>query len=111
MLQEVRARLYLQKCNLTSSCVADQEDSRRRLAALSLPSLLNRCRNTLVGYVADETLRGNLPFPRSVPNLPHLNNNFLTVYFQSQRRGITVRVEEDSRTPPLAWVIICSIIR
>ncbi|EAU83566.2 hypothetical protein CC1G_07939 [Coprinopsis cinerea okayama7 len=43
----------------------DQEDSRRRLAALSLPSLLNRCRTTLVSYVADESLRGSLPFPRA----------------------------------------------
>jgi len=38
----------------------------KRLAALSLPSLLSRCRSTLVGYVADESLRGNLPFPRLV---------------------------------------------
>ena len=44
---------------------ADQERSRRRLAALSMPSLLTRCRTTMVGYVADEALRGNLPFPRS----------------------------------------------
>ena len=44
--------------------IQDQEHSRRRLAALSIPSLLNRCRTTLVGYVADEALRGNLPFPR-----------------------------------------------
>ncbi|EKM74882.1 hypothetical protein AGABI1DRAFT_65220 [Agaricus bisporus var. burnettii JB137-S8] len=42
-----------------------QDTSRKRLAALSLPSLLNRCRSTLVGYVADGSLRGNLPFPRA----------------------------------------------
>ncbi|KAI0700224.1 hypothetical protein C8T65DRAFT_790748 [Cerioporus squamosus] len=42
----------------------DQLAARRRIAALSLPSLLERCRMTLVGYVADESLRGNLPFPR-----------------------------------------------
>lgn len=36
------------------------------MAALTLSSLLNRCRTTLVGYVADESLRGNLPFPRFV---------------------------------------------
>jgi len=42
-----------------------KETHRRRLAALTLSSLLNRCRTTLVGYVADESLRGNLPFPRA----------------------------------------------
>ncbi|KAF9010067.1 hypothetical protein BDQ17DRAFT_1273776 [Cyathus striatus] len=42
------------------------DDSRKRLAALSLSSLLNRCRTALVGFVADEALRGNLPFPRLV---------------------------------------------
>jgi len=50
---------------LSKTCI-DQEIYRRRLAALSLSSLLNRCRTTLVGYVADECLRGNLPFPRFV---------------------------------------------
>jgi hypothetical protein len=44
----------------------EDDPSFKRLAALSLPSLLNRCRSTLVGYVADESLRGNLPFPRLV---------------------------------------------
>ena len=42
----------------------DNETSRRRMAALSLPALIGRCRTTLAGYVADERLRGNLPFPR-----------------------------------------------
>lgn len=42
----------------------DRIPSRKRVAALCLPSLLERCRRTLVGYVADEALRGNLPFPR-----------------------------------------------
>ena len=36
----------------------------RRIAALSLLALLGRCRSTLVNYVADEKIRGNLPFPR-----------------------------------------------
>ncbi|PIL34637.1 hypothetical protein GSI_03416 [Ganoderma sinense ZZ0214-1] len=49
-------------CSDTSQ---DQIPSRRRIAALSLSSLLERCRMTLVGYVADESLRGNLPFPRA----------------------------------------------
>ncbi|TFK51181.1 hypothetical protein OE88DRAFT_1807990 [Heliocybe sulcata] len=52
--------LYL----ICSDVSSDQEPSRRRIAALSLPSLLSRCRMTLVGYIADEALRGNLPFPR-----------------------------------------------
>ncbi|KAF9559372.1 hypothetical protein CPC08DRAFT_666543 [Agrocybe pediades] len=50
---------------ICSDTTRDQEESRRRLAALCLPSLLNRCRTTLVGYVADESLRGNIPFPRA----------------------------------------------
>ncbi|CDO76858.1 hypothetical protein BN946_scf185033.g55 [Trametes cinnabarina] len=49
-------------CSDTSQ---DQIPSRKRIAALSIPSLLERCRKTLVGYVADEALRGNLPFPRA----------------------------------------------
>ncbi|KIY49646.1 hypothetical protein FISHEDRAFT_40768 [Fistulina hepatica ATCC 64428] len=52
--------LFLICSNMTN----DREHSRRRLAALSLPSLLNRCQTTMVDYVADEQLRGNLPFPR-----------------------------------------------
>ncbi len=43
--------------------ISDKESSRKLLAALSLPPLLNRCPTTLAGYVANETLRGNLPFP------------------------------------------------
>jgi len=50
---------------ICSNTTKDQESSRRRLAALSLPSLLTRCRTVMVGYVADEALRGNLPFPRA----------------------------------------------
>ncbi|THU96822.1 hypothetical protein K435DRAFT_722517 [Dendrothele bispora CBS 962.96] len=50
---------------ICSDVTKDQEDSRKRLAALSLPALLNRCKTALIGYVADEALRGNLPFPRA----------------------------------------------
>ncbi|GLB42717.1 putative C-terminal region of Mon2 protein [Lyophyllum shimeji] len=50
---------------ICSNTTSEREHSRRRLAASSIPSLLNRCRTTLVGYVADESLRGNLPFPRA----------------------------------------------
>ncbi|ESK90972.1 hypothetical protein Moror_16370 [Moniliophthora roreri MCA 2997] len=50
---------------ICSDTTKDQEHSRKRLAALSLISLLGRCKTTLVGYIADEALRGNLPFPRA----------------------------------------------
>jgi hypothetical protein len=46
--------------------ILDHEASRRRLAALSLPSLLNRCQTTMAGFVSDESTRGNLPFSRLV---------------------------------------------
>ncbi|EPQ52984.1 hypothetical protein GLOTRDRAFT_139951 [Gloeophyllum trabeum ATCC 11539] len=49
---------------LASDVSSDQESSRRRVAALSLSALLSRCRMTLVSYIADEALRGNMPFPR-----------------------------------------------
>ncbi|KAI0300723.1 hypothetical protein B0F90DRAFT_1722805 [Multifurca ochricompacta] len=49
---------------ICSDTAIDREASRRRIAALSLPALIGRCRTTLAGYVADEKLRGNLPFPR-----------------------------------------------
>ncbi|KAH9013194.1 hypothetical protein EDB84DRAFT_1533406 [Lactarius hengduanensis] len=49
---------------ICSDTAKDNEASRRRIAALSLPALIGRCRTTLAGYVADERLRGNLPFPR-----------------------------------------------
>ncbi|KAG1875783.1 hypothetical protein F4604DRAFT_1903720 [Suillus subluteus] len=43
----------------------DQESSRKRVAALCLPTLLDRCKTTMVNYVVDEALRGNVPFPRA----------------------------------------------
>ena len=49
---------------ITFISAAENEHPRRRLATLSLPSLLNRCRTTLLEYVADESLRGHIPFPR-----------------------------------------------
>jgi len=36
------------------------------VASICLPLLLSRCRSTLVGYIADEELRGTLPFRRYV---------------------------------------------
>ncbi|KAF9810712.1 hypothetical protein IEO21_06846 [Rhodonia placenta] len=50
---------------ICSDTAKDRVPSRRRVAALSIPALLERCRATLVGYVADEALRGSLPFPRA----------------------------------------------
>ncbi|KAH7886558.1 hypothetical protein F5I97DRAFT_1868110 [Phlebopus sp. FC_14] len=49
---------------ICSSITNDQEPSRKRVAALCLPSLLDRCKTAMVGYIADEALRGSLPFPR-----------------------------------------------
>ncbi|KIK97811.1 hypothetical protein PAXRUDRAFT_824529 [Paxillus rubicundulus Ve08.2h10] len=47
-----------------SNVTSDQETSRKRVAALCLPLLLDRCKTVMVGYIADEALRGSLPFPR-----------------------------------------------
>ncbi|KAK2460493.1 hypothetical protein APHAL10511_007499 [Amanita phalloides] len=52
--------LYLVCSNTTK----ENEPRRRRLATLCLSSLLNRCRETLIEYTADESLRGHVPFPR-----------------------------------------------
>ncbi|KAG2035480.1 hypothetical protein BDR03DRAFT_1001030 [Suillus americanus] len=50
---------------ICSKVTSDQESSRKRVAALCLPTLLDRCKSTMVNYVADEALRGNVPFPRA----------------------------------------------
>ncbi|EKM50999.1 uncharacterized protein PHACADRAFT_128641 [Phanerochaete carnosa HHB-10118-sp] len=50
---------------ICSDAAHDRLGARRRVASLALPSVLERCRFTLVSYVADEALRGNLPFPRA----------------------------------------------
>ncbi|KAJ3975915.1 hypothetical protein EV361DRAFT_886314 [Lentinula raphanica] len=50
---------------ICSDTTREQENARKRLAALSLPALLKRCQTTMVRYVADEALRGNLPLPRA----------------------------------------------
>jgi len=49
---------------ICSDVARDREPQRRRVASICLPLLLIRCRSTLVGYIADEGLRGNLPFQR-----------------------------------------------
>ncbi|EJD40839.1 hypothetical protein AURDEDRAFT_115706 [Auricularia subglabra TFB-10046 SS5] len=50
---------------ICSDVAKDDESVRRRLSALSLPSLLRRCQQVLASYVADDALRGNTPFPRA----------------------------------------------
>ncbi|BGP27996.1 Endocytosis and vacuole integrity protein [Rhodotorula toruloides] len=40
------------------------DPERRRLAALSVPSLVNRCAAIIKIYIADAPLRGKMPFPR-----------------------------------------------
>ncbi|KAJ3718582.1 hypothetical protein DFJ43DRAFT_1159494 [Lentinula guzmanii] len=50
---------------ICSDTTREQENARKRLAALSLPALLKRCQTTMARYVADEALRGNLPLPRA----------------------------------------------
>ncbi|GAA5873054.1 hypothetical protein JCM1840_007309 [Sporobolomyces johnsonii] len=49
---------------LCSSEAEDHEPERCRVAALCLPSLLNRCAAVIKTYVADAPLRGKMPFPR-----------------------------------------------
>ncbi|EGO23125.1 hypothetical protein SERLADRAFT_439867 [Serpula lacrymans var. lacrymans S7.9] len=49
---------------ICSDVSKDQELQRKKVATLCLPSLLDRCHTTMIGYVADESLRGHLPFPR-----------------------------------------------
>jgi hypothetical protein len=39
-------------------------EPRKRLAVLCLPSLLDRCSMVLRSYLADQLLRGAMPFPR-----------------------------------------------
>lgn len=54
-------------CNLSVNnnlYLIDRINSRRRVAALALPAVLSRCRTTLTTFVADEALRGSLPFSR-----------------------------------------------
>jgi hypothetical protein len=50
---------------ICSNVTEDNATERKRTAALNIPCLLNRCQATMVNYVADEALRGNLPFPRA----------------------------------------------
>ena len=50
--------------NAVSHAGATQE--RKRVAALSLPLLLNRCTTVLRTYLADAAVRGRFPFTRYV---------------------------------------------
>lgn len=49
---------------ICSDVAKDREPQRRRVASMCLPLLLSRCRSALVEYIADEELRGSLPFQR-----------------------------------------------
>ncbi|PPQ88757.1 hypothetical protein CVT25_008627 [Psilocybe cyanescens] len=60
-----------------SDVTRDQEQSRRRLAALSLSSFLNCCKTTLMGYMADKLLRGNTPFLRAREELLYVLSKIL----------------------------------
>lgn len=55
---------FAMKQTCWTSVRIDREDSRRRVAALGLPSLLNRCAAVIKSYLADAPLRGKMPFPR-----------------------------------------------
>lgn len=44
----------------------DDEPLRRRVAALSLLTLLKRCHKTLTDYLADQSIRGSYPLSRCV---------------------------------------------
>ncbi|KAG6333293.1 hypothetical protein ID866_5795 [Astraeus odoratus] len=54
--------------HVASLLLSDREEARKRVAALSLPLLLSRCKTTMIRYIADEALRGSLPFPRYAVN-------------------------------------------
>ncbi|KZT52790.1 hypothetical protein CALCODRAFT_475492 [Calocera cornea HHB12733] len=49
---------------LCGNAKQDHEIERRRLAALSLPVLVGRCKGILASHVADTQLLGNIPFAR-----------------------------------------------
>ncbi|GJJ14425.1 hypothetical protein Clacol_008689 [Clathrus columnatus] len=51
---------------ICSDVAKDRESSRRRVAALCLPSLLKRCSTVLANYVADCKLRKDIPVPRHI---------------------------------------------
>ncbi|KAH7100328.1 hypothetical protein BKA62DRAFT_706688 [Auriculariales sp. MPI-PUGE-AT-0066] len=50
---------------LCSGVNTDNKAARQRLTVLALPQLIRRCQKVLTSYVADDALRGNMPFPRA----------------------------------------------
>ncbi|GAA5930374.1 hypothetical protein JCM10213_001074 [Rhodosporidiobolus nylandii] len=50
--------------HMCSSEEPTEDPQRRRITAIALPSLLNRCAASLRTYIADAPLRGKMPFPR-----------------------------------------------
>ena len=81
----------------------EEENLRRRIAALSLPLLLHRCRTTLITYLSDEAIRGGYPFPRCVPS-SCLNYFISSRLMQDSRRGTNLRPQEAFLDSPMAWV-------
>ncbi|GAA5902486.1 Mon2p [Sporobolomyces salmoneus] len=59
-----RERFAYWAFDLLFDLCSDHDQERRRIAALCLPSLLNRCASILKTYIADAPLRGKMPFPR-----------------------------------------------
>ena len=84
----------------------DRESSRRRVAALCLPALIGRCRTTLAGYVADEKIRGSLPFPRYTTLIYGIICiSFVIVTLstvQGSRRGTDICAAQAMRAPTMA---------
>ncbi|KAI0048502.1 hypothetical protein FA95DRAFT_1595142 [Auriscalpium vulgare] len=90
-----------------------QETSRR----LCLPALLRSCRTTLAGFVADESLRGSLPFGRvreeQLLYVPH-NLHKLRLWPGSLCAALSdspinaSRPPRSSRTLPSAWHVCTS---
>ncbi len=89
----------------------DQISARRRIAALSIPSLLERCRMTLVGYVADESLRGNLPFPRSVACVFVPRISLTHMEPKGTRRRAALCPQEAPCAQAMAWNVVGCVVR
>jgi len=66
--------------SICSESKKDDEALRRRVAALSLRTLLNRCNKTLVDYLADQSIRGSYPLSRiREEELVHVLRKLLTL--------------------------------
>ena len=68
--------------------ITDRIPRRKRVAALSIPSLLKRCKSTILNFIADEALRGNLPFPRRVKTASQLKASAHTLLFRAREEEL-----------------------